>query len=46
MTINLLFKELLNKYSDSSLDAVIECLMRKVADTNKFVAKEAELALE
>ncbi len=30
---------------DSSFDVVIECLLKKVADTNKFGAKEAEQAL-
>lgn len=46
MTLNVLFSELNKKLLDPSLDIVIECLLRKVADTNKFVAKEAEQALQ
>lgn len=42
MTLNVLFSELSKKELDPSLEIVIECLLRKVADTNKFVAKEAE----
>ena len=46
MTLNVFYSELGKKELDPPLEIVIECLLRKVADTNKFVAKEAEQALE
>ena len=44
-TLNVLCVELSKRDLDPCVDPVIECLLRKMADTNKFVAKEAEQAL-
>jgi hypothetical protein len=46
MTLNTLFEQLSKKDLDPYVEIVVEALIKKAADANKFVAKEGELALE